>query len=401
MLGAPLWFKAPSRGSARASAVTILELLVAVTLVSFIILALYQMFDRTQVQMRRAVRETDKFESGRSVMDIIRRDLTQMGAVKTLQESGVGAIGTNWSGMTAPNAYNSATIYPAGSLVNSGGNSYFALTSSSNNNPATSPLAWALAAPNFRVSSAWVMPTPMAMTNAGGLILQTNDIHDVFFLYFDPDIRTTAVAANSIQPGVSYMATTPLPGWTTYNGNNYNLGVPFYGVTTAAGAAVTSLGGGTAVRVEGGWRAIGYRLASSTNALYPLSTTPGMGTLYRYELGTYGNDATRVWGALANFAFNSPAAQTNLFRRVADNVVHFRCRAVAAGAVYPPVGGNVQFFGTALPSHVEFELGILDSKTAAQVQGMAANLSVASAYLGQQGDAVQLFRLQLPVRLGQ
>jgi len=383
--------------------VTILELLVAVTLLSFIILALYQMFDRTQAQMRRAVRETDKFESGRSVMDLIRRDLTQMGAVKTLHESGQGAIGTNWSGMTAPTAYSSATPYPAGSLVNSGGNSYFALTGSLGSDPATSPLAWALAAPNFRVGNAWAMTLPMAMTNAGGLILQTNDIHDVFFLYFDPEVRTTVVTAGSIQPGVSYMATKvapPLP-YTTYNGNTYAFGTPFYGVTTAAGAPSNSLSAGTAVRVEGGWRAIGYRLASSTNALYPLSTTPGMGALYRYELGTYGNDASRVWIALANFAFNSPAAQTNVFRRVADNVVHFRCQAVAGGALYPPVGGNVQFFGTALPSHVEFELGILDSKVAAQVQGMAANLSVASAYLGQQGDAVQLFRLQLPVRLGQ
>lgn len=45
-------------------AVTILELLVAVSLISFIILALYQMFDRTQVQMRKAVREVDKFEGG-------------------------------------------------------------------------------------------------------------------------------------------------------------------------------------------------------------------------------------------------------------------------------------------------------------------------------------------------
>jgi hypothetical protein len=378
--------------------VTILELLVAVTLVSFIVLALYQMFDRTQVQMRRAVRETDKYESGRSTMDIIRRDLSQLGAVKTLQESGVGAIGTNWVGVTAPNAYNPATYYPPGSLVSSGGNSYFALTASQNT-ALTSTLAWAPAAPNFRVSSAWAMPTPMAMTNAAGLILQTNDIHDVFFLYFDPDVRTTAVTAGSIQPGVSYMTTSAS---TTYNGFTYpNIGAPFYGVATAMGAPVPSLTVGTAVRVEGGWRAIGYRLASSTNALYPLSTTPGMGTLYRYELGTYGNHASRISVALSDFASTNYFAQTNVFRRIADNVVHFRCQAVSSGALYPPVGGNVQFFGTALPSHVEFELGILDSKTAAQVQGMAANLSVASAYLGRQGDAVQLFRLQIPIRPGQ
>ena len=383
---------------AHTSAVTILELMVAVSLISFIILALYGMFDRTQAQMRRAVRETDKFESGRSVTDIIRKDLAQLGYVKNLYESGAGAIATNWTGLLAPLAYNPATTYAPGSVVNSGGNSYFALTTTVNNNPATSPTYWDLAAPNLRISTNWSVATQMAMQNASGALLQSNFVHDLFFMYFDPDLRTTPVTAGSIAPGVSYLATSAT---ATYNGTGYPMGTPFYGVTTAAGAPVASLGGGTAVRVEGGWRAVGYRLASSTNALYPLSTTPGIGSLYRYELGTYGNDARRMWIALANFAGNIPAAQTNVFRRIADNVVHFRCRAVSGGIAYPTDDTDALFFGTNLPSHVEVELGILDARVAAQTMGMAANLSTAAAYLAQQGDAVQLFRLQIPVRVGQ
>ena len=378
---------------AHTSAVTILELMVAVSLISFIILALYGMFDRTQAQMRRAVRETDKFESGRSVTDIIRKDLAQLGYVKNLYESGAGAIATNWTGLLAPLAYNPATTYAPGSVVNSGGVSYFALTSTLNNNPATSPTFWSLAAPNLRISTNWSVATQMAMQNASGALLQSNFVHDLFFMYFDPDLRTTVVTANSIAPGVSYLATSAT---ATYNGTTYPMGTQFYGVP-----GQLSLGAGTAVRVEGGWRAVGYRLASSTNALYPLSTTPGIGSLYRYELGTYGNDARRMWIALANFAGNIPAAQTNVFRRIADNVVHFRCRAVSGGIAYPTDDTDALFFGTNLPSHVEVELGILDARVAAQTMGMAANLSTAAAYLAQQGDAVQLFRLQVPVRVGQ
>lgn len=384
---------------AAARAVTVLELLVAISLLSFIILALYQMFDRTQAQMRRAVRETDKFESGRSTMDMIRRDLTQLGYVKTLFDSGQGAIATNWTGMVAPAAYSAATYYPAGSLVNSGGNSYFALTAGTN--ALTNAAAWALAAPNLRISSTWASPTPIAMQNASGSNLQVNVVHDLFFMYFDPQIRTTIVPSGQIQPGMCYVATNAL----TYNGTPFAAGDSFYGVTTAAGAPVANYGGGAnrALQVEGGWRAIGYRLANSTNALYPLWTAPGIGALYRYELGTYGNDARKMWYALANFAANSPADQTNLFRRVVDNVVHFKCQAAANGAVFPAPGGSALFFGTNLPSHVELELGILDSKVAAQALGMVAgtNYTTATAFLGQQGDAVQLFRLQLPVRLGQ
>jgi hypothetical protein len=55
-----------------------LELLIAVSLISFIVLALYKMFDQTQEQMRRAVREVDKFETGRSAAELLRRDLSQL-----------------------------------------------------------------------------------------------------------------------------------------------------------------------------------------------------------------------------------------------------------------------------------------------------------------------------------
>ena len=60
------------------SGVTVLELLVAMTMVSFIILVLYQMFDRTQAQMRNAIKQVDQLESGRAMMDIIYRDMTRM-----------------------------------------------------------------------------------------------------------------------------------------------------------------------------------------------------------------------------------------------------------------------------------------------------------------------------------
>jgi len=83
----------------RCRAVTLLELMVAVSLISIIILALYEMFDRTQLQMRRAVRDVDKFESSRAAADILQRDLPQMVAANSTQ--GASAVnfftGTNWS----------------------------------------------------------------------------------------------------------------------------------------------------------------------------------------------------------------------------------------------------------------------------------------------------------------
>ena len=67
--------KQPRASFGRRSAVTMIELLVAVTLISFIILALYQMFDKTQEQLRRAMAQVDTLENGRAIVDMLQRDL--------------------------------------------------------------------------------------------------------------------------------------------------------------------------------------------------------------------------------------------------------------------------------------------------------------------------------------
>lgn len=70
--------KPSSNHTGRNAAVTMIELMVSVTLISFIILSLYQMFARTQEQMRRAMRQVDTLESGRAIMNVIQRDLSLM-----------------------------------------------------------------------------------------------------------------------------------------------------------------------------------------------------------------------------------------------------------------------------------------------------------------------------------
>jgi hypothetical protein len=69
----------PSRPEpARARAVTLLELLIAVSLTMLIILALYQMFSRTQRLMRGSIVAGDLTENGRACLDMIRRELETM-----------------------------------------------------------------------------------------------------------------------------------------------------------------------------------------------------------------------------------------------------------------------------------------------------------------------------------
>ena len=267
-------------------AVTILELMVAVSLISIIILVLYQMFDTTQTQMRKAVRDVDKFESGRAAADILQRDLSQM----VVARSPLGASAAN---------FYAATNWSSGA---------FDMLDASNN------------------------------------VVQANVLQDVFFLAFD----STATPTN--------------------------------------------------------WLGVGYRVASSTNPT--TVAVAGLGTLYRWS--TNANRFSTNFQSL--FVSNLPPVV--YFQRVVDNVVHFRVNAVTNGVVVaitnvsiPPLPDPWKaavLTNSDLPSHVQVELGYVDSRTAARALGMAgpSNVSLVRGYLATNLDAVHVFRLNVPVRTG-
>lgn len=262
-------------------AVTILELLVAVSLISFIILALYQMFDRTQVQMRKAVREVDKFEGGRAAAELVQRDLSQMVA------------GNSSAGMLAVNFY-ASTNWSAGSF---------------------------------------------AMTNNGTNVVQQNLLQDLYFVGLDP-------------------AATP-----------YN------------------------------WMGVSYRVASAADPTTP--ATYGLGTLWRWTTNANRFDTSLQQRLFSQFP---PPA---FWQRVADNVIHFRVTAITSGV--PVMATNVAvpaltwaavLTNSVLPAHMEIELGYVDSRTAERARGYLPNTNLARAYLSTNLDAVQMFRLHVPIRPG-
>ena len=97
--------------AARAKGFTLLEILVAVSLLSFIVLGLFAMFNQTQRAFRSSMTQSDILEAGRAVAQMIPRDLEQMtagyrGGLKNFTFEvlgGVQPLTQNLPGAIAPN----------------------------------------------------------------------------------------------------------------------------------------------------------------------------------------------------------------------------------------------------------------------------------------------------------
>lgn len=67
-----------NRHHRRAAAFSLLELLVAMGMLSIIVLALFSMFDQTQKALHNAIGQVDVMESGRSAMDLLVRNIERV-----------------------------------------------------------------------------------------------------------------------------------------------------------------------------------------------------------------------------------------------------------------------------------------------------------------------------------
>lgn len=85
-------------------ALTLVEMMVATTLLVVIMLGLTAMFNQTQRAFRSGLKQVDVFEGGRAVMDLISRDMEQLTASKTVD---------NWSLFDGIQAETQLTQRPA------------------------------------------------------------------------------------------------------------------------------------------------------------------------------------------------------------------------------------------------------------------------------------------------
>ncbi len=71
----------------RVSGLTLVEMMVATTLLVVMMLGLTAMFNQTQRAFRSGLKQVDVFEGGRAVMDLLARDMEQLTASKTVNDA--------------------------------------------------------------------------------------------------------------------------------------------------------------------------------------------------------------------------------------------------------------------------------------------------------------------------
>ena len=90
----------------RSSGLTLVEMMVATTLLVVMMLGLTAMFNQTQRAFRSGLKQVDVFEGGRAVMDLLARDMEQLTASKTLNDASL------YGGLESPTSL--ATYFTVG-----------------------------------------------------------------------------------------------------------------------------------------------------------------------------------------------------------------------------------------------------------------------------------------------
>ena len=87
------------RGAAHSTrAYSLVEVMLAVSIMGIIVFALYSVFNQTQRALRSNITQVDVMESGRAAMDMVQRDVSQMSACDQWRVAGLTNMAASYSG---------------------------------------------------------------------------------------------------------------------------------------------------------------------------------------------------------------------------------------------------------------------------------------------------------------
>ncbi len=320
---------------------SLVELLLAVSLMSLIVFGLYSMFNETQKALRSNVSQVDVLESGRAAIERLVADFELAAAPGLPVTQSLPVVP-----LTAPHFY-------TGILTN-------------------------------RIAGSRTVAMPTVQNLADGS-QRTNVIHESFFLtrsnlnwvargfFVSPSTNPVARASNGqITFGTLFRFSSPN---VNFSANNIsNIFQPQRRMTPEL--------------FENLWDVY---LSSKSNGSFAISNSvvaPLIDGVVHFKV-----QPVDSVGRPMRYWTNSPTAES----------VNFRYPSVALVRDPAPGGANFvtetrsAFFGESLPAYVEVEIGVLDPATLSRVKSFG-NAALSQEYLSRQVGGVHLFRRMIPLR---
>ena len=377
------------------NAFSLVELLVAVALMTVIIVGLYSMFNETQRALRTNVSQVDVLEAGRSAIELIVQDIQQAEAPGPLQQEMPEKI-----------------FFPPNSILN---NLPVAITN-------THPHFFSGIQMN-RVDPEVALPLIQNLTDHGEAVSnqRVNILQEVFFLtrsnlnwvakgYFVSPSRINAVLPNAratisygtlfrfSSPNVIFNSEDPdrdrtfeyqrrinnKPQWLDHYRQNYDLLQNFWEVyqQVKSESDFTAFNlDNRGIKIER--RAVAFPLIDGV-VHFKMQPVDSRGRPMHYWID---NPVTELKLKESHYRYSSSVL----------------LRPDEAAGLFG-IGGVVgktrsAFYDDALPAYVELEIGILDPATLEKVKSMEGNPELVQDFLGQQAGNVHLFRrmVRLPL----
>lgn len=322
-------------------AFSLVELLLAVSLMSLIVFGLYSMFNETQKALRANVTQVDVLEAGRAAIELIVADLEQA------TTPGLGVY------QTLPVRPATPPHFMSGIMTN-------------------------------RLGGQTIAAMPVTQSLADGS-LRTNVLQETFFLtrsnlnwvargfFVSPTTNPVAVATSGeLNFGTLFRFSSPN---VDFNARNLN------DIFQPQRRMTTNL-------FNNLWDVYRRTKADGNFAVSNLVASPLIEGVVHFRV-----QPVDSLGRPMRYWTNNPVAEQFNFRYPSVALV----RDQAPGRSSFVTETRSAFYGDSLPAYVEVEIGVLDQSTLARVKALG-NTALSKDYLNREPGGVHLFRRMIPIR---
>ncbi len=325
----------------REAAFSLVELLLAVSLMSVIVFGLYSMFNETQKALRSNVRQVDVLEAGRAAIELLVSDLEQASS----------------PGLPV---YQELPVLPAG------------------------PPHFASGILTNRIGGLSSAAVPVTQELADGS-RRTNVLHEAFFLTrsnlnwvakgFFVSSSTNAVASvaeGEVNYGTLFRFSSP-----NVNFSAKDLGTTFQPQRRMDTNLVRNL-----------WEVYRRTKADGGFAVSNIVASPLIDGVVHFKIQPIDS-----LGRPMRYWTNNPVNEQMNFRYPSVALV----RDQAPGRSTFVTETRSAFYGDAMPAYVEVEIGVMDQTTLSRVKALG-NVALSKNFLNRQAGGVHLFRRMVPIR---